>query len=76
MRTAIRWTGSVLLADLALLVILFVAPWVAYAVGADVQAMKWPVVFYGGFLVFMLLPISLLWVVLKLLAYFSTRRAH
>ncbi len=76
MRTALRWTGWILLADLALLTAMFVGSWLAYAAGADVQAMKWPTAFYGGVLIVLLIPTSLVWVVLKWIAYFNPKKAH
>ena len=65
-----------LLADVSLLVALYVGNWAAYAFGADVQAMKWPMVFYGGLLMMLLIPISLVWVVLKWITFFSRTSAR
>jgi hypothetical protein len=75
-RTALRWTGWILLVDVALLAAVFVGNWAAYAVGADVQALKWPTAFYGGLLIVLLIPISIAWVALRWIAFFTRRKAH
>jgi hypothetical protein len=71
----LRWIGWILLADMALLVAIFVGLFAAKSVGIDIQNLKWPTVFYSGILIMLLIPLAASWLMVRGIVFLRGRKS-
>lgn len=76
MRRALTISRYALAFCIAGLALLWVVPLIVSLLGLDIQAWKWPVVFYGGALLMLTGPVALICVILQIAALVIDKRSE